>query len=158
MAISRILQAYLKERGVKYKMVSHARTGSSMESAEQAHIPGGALAKGVITSDGDDYLMLVIPSDYHVDLDSLSSRLGKSLTMATEDELSTKFPDCERGAIPPLGYLYGIRTLWDPSTTLGKDEKVYFEAGDHEHLVQVTGERFHELMASAERSEFSRHI
>lgn len=158
MAISRSLQVYLKEHGVKHRIVRHARTGSSMESAEQAHIPGGALAKGVVATDGVDYFMLVLPSDYHVDLDSLSGRLGKSLVMATEEELSKKFPDCELGAIPPLGYVYGIRTLWDPSTTLGQDEKVYFEAGDHENLVQVSGERFHELMASAERSEFSRHI
>lgn len=158
MAISRSLQAYLKEHGVKYRTVRHPRTGSSMESAEQSHVPGGALAKGVMTREGDDYLMLVLPSDYHVDLDSLSDRLGKSLVLATEEELSAKFPDCERGAIPPLGYVFGIRTLWDPSSTLGEDEQVYFEAGDHEHLIQVSGEQFHELMASAERSQFSRHI
>jgi len=158
MAISKRLQAYLKEHDVKYRVVKHARTGSSMESAEQAHIPGGALAKGVMVRDGDDYLMLVLPSDYHVELDSLGGRLGRSLIMASEDELSVKFPDCERGAIPPLGYIYGIKTLWDPSTTLGQDEKVYFEAGDHENLVQVSGEQFHELMVSAERSEFGRHI
>lgn len=158
MAISRSLQAYLKEHGVKYRIVHHPRTGSSMESAERAHIPGGALAKGVMARDGDDYLMLVLPSDYHVDLDSLSGRLGKSLAMATEEELSAKFPDCERGAVPPLGYVFGIRTLWDPSSTLGGDEKVFFEGGDHEHLIQVSGEQFHELMASAERSQFSRHI
>jgi len=158
MAISRTLQAYLKEHGVKYRIVHHARTGSSMESAEQAHIPGGALAKAVMTRDGNDFLMLVLPSDYHVDLDSLSTRLGRTLTMANEAEFSARFSDCERGAVPPLGYVYGIRTLWDPSTALGADEKVYFEAGDHENLIQVSGEQFHELMASAERSEFSRHI
>jgi len=158
MAISKSLQTYLKEHDVKYRTVHHARTGSSMESAEQAHVPGGALAKGVVTRDGDDYLMLVLPSDYHVDLDALSGRLGKTLTMATEEELSARFPDCERGAVPPLGYVYGIRTLWDPSSTLGEDETVYFEAGDHENLIQVSGVQFHELMASADRSEFSRHI
>ena len=158
MAISRSLQEYLKEHGVKYRMVQHARTGSSMESAEEAHIPGGALAKGVMIRDGDGYMMLVLPSDYHVDLETLSGRLGRPLAMAGEEEFSAKFPDCERGAVPPLGYVYGIRTLWDPSTALGADEKVYFEAGDHENLIQVSGEQFHELMASAERSEFSRHI
>ena len=158
MAISRSLQEYLKEHGVKYRIVRHPRTGSSMESAEQAHIPGGALAKGVMTREGNDFLMLVLPSDYHVELDSLNGQLGRSLVLASEAELSAKFPDCERGAIPPLGFVFGIRTLWDPNSPLGADEKVYFEAGDHEHLIQVSGEQFHELMASAERSEFSRHI
>ncbi|MCB1762726.1 MAG: YbaK/EbsC family protein [Gammaproteobacteria bacterium] len=158
MAISRKLQAYLKEHDVKYRLVQHTRTGSSMESAEQAHIPGGALAKGVLARAGEAYLMLVLPSDYHVDLEALSSQTGASLAMATEEELSAQFSDCERGAIPPLGFIYGIKTLWDPSTSLGADQKVYFEAGDHQQLVQVTGEQFHELMAPAERREFSHHL
>ena len=158
MAISNRLQAYLKEHGIKYRVLTHARTGSSMESAEQAHIPGSALAKGVVARSGDEYVMLVIPSDYHVDFDVLSQATGLTLEMAEEAEFSTVFSDCERGAVPPLGYVYGLRTLWDPSTALGKDEKVYFEAGDHEHLVRVSGEQFHELMSHAERGHFGIHI
>lgn len=157
MNISKTLQDYLKQQHVKYRLVNHARTGSSMETAEQAHVPGGALAKGVVTKDGDNFLMLVLPSDYHVDLDALGNRLGKYLTMASEEELSELFSDCARGAVPPLGYIFGIKTLWDPNTELGKDEKV-FEAGDHQHLVQVSGEQFHELMVAAERNTFGRHI
>ena len=44
MAISRSLQEYRKEHGVKYRMVQHANR-LQHESAEEAHIPGGALAK-----------------------------------------------------------------------------------------------------------------
>jgi len=67
-------------------------------------------------------------------------------------ELSAKLPDCERGAIPPLGYVYGIRTLWDPSSTLGQDETVYFDARQEEDFrwaspVQV----YLELMAGDKR-------
>lgn len=158
MAIARTVQNHLREKRIKYRTLSHPRTGSSMESAEQAHVPGGALAKGVIALNGQEYLMLVIPSDYHVDFEALGRHLGVALEMASEEQIDAQFPDCARGAIPPLGYLYGMKTLWDPSTTLGQDEKVYFEAGDHEHLIQISGEQFHELMSAAERKQFGKHL
>jgi Ala-tRNA(Pro) deacylase len=159
MSIAKQLQAYLKQHEIKYHLITHPHTGSSMESAEQAHVPGDALAKGVLVSTAKDgYRLVVIPSDYHVDLESLYQRLNQEVMMATEAELAQCFPDCEVGAVPPLGAAYGIKTLWDPDSSLGKQDKIYFEAGDHVHLVQLSGRSFHELMASAERGEFSRHI
>lgn len=158
MSIARKLQAHLKQHNVKYKLISHPHTGSSMETAEVAHIPGDALAKGVLVKSNDAYLMVVIPSDYYVELETLHKLLEREVEMATEAELSEQFPDCEVGAIPPLGHVYGIETIWDPTTTLGTQERVFFEAGDHQQLVRVSGEQFHELMAPAVRGEFSRHM
>ena len=60
--------------------------------------------------------------------------------------------------IVPVGVAYGIKTLWDPESSLGKLDEVYFEAGDHQTLVRVSGMQFHELMAPAERGKFSHHI
>jgi Ala-tRNA(Pro) deacylase len=159
MSIAKQLQNYLKQHEIKYHLITHPHTGSSMESAEQAHVPGDALAKGILVSTANDgYRLVVIPSDYHVDLDSLHRLLKQEIMMATEAELAQCFPDCEVGAVPPLGIAYGIKTLWDPDSALGKQDKVYFEAGDHEHLVQLSGRSFHELMAPAERGEFSHPI
>jgi Ala-tRNA(Pro) deacylase len=53
---------------------------------------------------------------------------------------------------------YGIKTIWDPKSSLGKQDEVFFEAGDHQSLVRMIGVQFHELMAPAERGEFSHHI
>lgn len=158
MSISNTLREYLVAHEVKVKLITHSPTGSSMESAEQAHVSGDALAKGVMVKDNEGYLLVVVPSDYHVDLDSLRRFLGQPVELATEEELGDLFPDCELGAIPPLGHAYGIKTIWDPKTTLGSERQVYFEAGDHVHLVRVSGEKFHELMAPADRGEFSYHI
>lgn len=159
MSIAKQLQAYLKDHEIKYHLINHPHTGSSMESAEEARIPGDALAKGVLIATADDgYRLVVVPSDYHIDLESLHKLLKQDVEMASENELGQCFPDCEVGAVPPLGDAYGIKTLWDPESSLGRQEKVYFEAGDHEHLVQISGRRFHELMAGAERGEFSHHI
>ncbi len=158
MSIAKKLQIHLKEQNVKYKLISHPHTGSSMETAEVAHIPGDALAKGVLVKSDKKFIMIVIPSDSYVDLETVRKLLVSDVEMATEAELSEQLPDCEVGAIPPLGYLYGIDTMWDPTTSLGTQDRIYFEAGDHKHLVRVSGEQFHELMAPAVRGEFSRHM
>jgi Ala-tRNA(Pro) deacylase len=158
MAIAPRLKAYLKHKGTEYRLIKHPHTGSSMETAEKAHVPGDLLAKGVIVRRGGDPLVVVIPSDYHVELETLHKLVGEKVELVHEVELPGLFPDCERGAVPAVGPAYDIPTMWDPNTSLGRAEVVYFEAGDHEHLVRVDGRHFHELMASAERGEFSHHI
>ena len=130
-----------------------------METAEQAHVSGDALAKGVVVKSAEgEYLLLVLPADYQVRIDAMEKLLGRRLSLADETELAELFPDCEAGAVPPLGEAYGLKTIWDPDTGLGKLDKVFFEAGDHENLVQVSGRRFHELLAHAERGHFGEHI
>jgi Ala-tRNA(Pro) deacylase len=158
MAMAKTLQKYLKDADCRYKLVNHPHAGSSMKTAEVAHVPGDALAKGVVLKDEAGFLLVVVPSDYHVEIDALNTLLGRRLTMAAEDELSEIFPDCEPGAVPPIGHAYGIDTLWDPEASLGLQEKVYFEAGDHLTLVRVSGKQFHELMAEADRAHFSTHV
>lgn len=156
MAIAAKLKNFLTEHEAQYSLRRHPHTGSSMETAEVAHVPGDCLAKGVVLKDDKGYLLVVVPSDYHVDLDTLNKRLGRTMEMASETEFSEMFPDCEVGAVPPIGAAFGVPTIWD--TSLGDKDEVYFESGDHESLVRVTGRHFHELMASAERGVFSHHI
>lgn len=158
MSIANQLKSYLENRGAEYRLKTHPHSGYSMETAEKAHVPGDALAKGILVKDEDGYLLVVLPSDYHVDLQVLQGLLHQEVKLATESEVKTLFSDCETGAVPPIGAAYGVKTIWDPNTSLGRLTKIYFEAGDHQHLVGVSGEQFHELMASAERGKFSRHI
>lgn len=158
MAIAKTLEMHLKDRGVAYRLIPHPPTGSSMETAESAHVPGDALAKGVVLEDDAGVLLVVVPSDYHVDLDALNARLERRLAFVNEDALARLFPDCAPGAVPPIGTAYALATVWDPEASLGGQEHVYFEAGDHLSLVRVSGEQFHELMAEAERAHISHHI
>ena len=158
MTIASKLKNYLQQREVKYQMMAHPHSEYSMETAEKAHVHGDALAKGVLVKDNHGYLLVVLPADYHIEIESLHKLLGQEVAMVDEVTLKEVFSDCELGAVPPIGMAYGIKTIWDPKSSLGKQDEVFFEAGDHQSLVRISGVQFHELMAPAERGEFSHHL
>ncbi len=155
MAMSTILKAYLAEHSVDYEVSLHPRTADSAHTAEVSHIPGDRLAKAVILEDDDGYVMAVIPSSHRVSLGKLHHQLDRRLGLATEDELKPLFPDCDLGAIPPVGGAYGMDTLVEKH--LLDQPEVWFEAGDHEEVVHVSGQQFRTLMAKATPGEFSAH-
>lgn len=155
MSISNTVRSYIEGQSVPFEVISHHHTRSSIESADAAHVESEHLAKAVIVKEGEDYMMVVVPSDYHVHLGKLHQLLGRAVGLATESELTQLFPDCEQGAIPPLGTAYRLITLVD-SSLLNQNE-VYFESGDHEHLIKVSGEEFSHLLGDAELVDVSRH-
>lgn len=155
MSISNTVRSYIEDQSIPFEVISHRHTRSSSESAGAAHVESDHLAKAVIVKEGEDYMMVVVPSDYHVHLGKLHQLLGREVGLATESELSQLFPDCEQGAIPPLGTAYRLITLVD--TSLLNRSEVYFESGDHEHLIRVSGEEFTHLLGDAEPVEVSRH-
>ncbi|MEH6636349.1 MAG: YbaK/EbsC family protein [Halioglobus sp.] len=158
MTIANKLESYLLQQETNYQLTAHEHSDFSMDTAEKAHVPGDALAKGILVKEEKGYLLVVLPSDYHIELKTLRTLLRQEVELASESEVGTLFNDCDPGAVPPIGAAYGIKTIWDPNTSLGQLNDIYFEAGDHDHLIHVSGEQFHELMASAERGQFSRHI
>jgi len=158
MTIANKLESYLLQQETSYQLTAHEHSDFSMDTAEKAHVPGDALAKGILVKEEKGYLLVVLPSDYHIELKTLRTLLRQEVELASESEVGTLFNDCDPGAVPPIGAAYGIKTIWDPNTSLGQLNDIYFEAGDHDHLIHVSGEQFHELMASAERGQFSRHI
>jgi Ala-tRNA(Pro) deacylase len=156
MAIAEKLKAHLEASSIDYELIPHPHSESSMVTAAAAHVPGDRLAKAVIVKDDDNYLMVVIASDYHVRLGALHQKLGREVGLATEPELATLFPDCDEGAAPPVGAAYGLKTLVDKR--LLEQPDVYFESGDHEHLVKVSGAQFTALQRDAEPVDIAQHI
>ncbi|MHB8745340.1 MAG: aminoacyl-tRNA deacylase [Gammaproteobacteria bacterium] len=156
MAIANRLRQYMKEQGVEFEVIRHPRSGSSMQSAEVAHIPGDKLAKAVVLEDEQGYLMAVVPATHRIELGALHRELRRELGLATEREIRELFWDCQSGAIPPTGAAYGIETILDDS--LADKADVYFEAGDHEELVHVSAEQFRNLMAGIDHARISSRI
>jgi Ala-tRNA(Pro) deacylase len=156
MTMSLTLEEFLNQHNASYDLIPHPHTGSSMETAEEAHVPGMRLAKAVVIKDDDRYLMVVVPSAEHVDMTVLRQQFGHAVVLASEAELADLFPDCEVGAVPPFGAAWGVDTFVDE--TLLAESEVFFEAGDHEALVRVTGDQFERLLEDAERGYFGRAL
>lgn len=154
MAIAMTISNYLDEHGIEYDILSHPHTATSGQTAEASHVPGTRLAKSVILEDDLGYLMVVLPSSRQVDLGEVHRQMNRNLGLATENELSQLFRDCEIGALPALGPAYGIETVVDD--VLAEQPDIYFEAGDHEQLIHVSAEAFNTLLGeTAAHGRFS---
>ncbi len=155
MAIAPAVEDFLEQQSIEYDIVRHPRSVSSTRIAQVAHIPGDQLAKSVLLEDEYGYLIAVIPATHRLDLGKLHRQLERRVGLAIEREVTELFRDCDPGAIPPLGLAYNVDTIIDDA--LLAQSEVYFEAGDHEALVHVSGNTFAAMMAGVPHGHFTHH-
>jgi Ala-tRNA(Pro) deacylase len=154
MPIAKTVEWYLNAQGVSYETLQHPHSGSSEETADAAFIWEDQLAKTVLLEDERGYLLAILPASCRIDLRKLGHQLHRKLELATEGELSDLFPDCELGALPPLGRAYGIPSVYDDR--LRKISSVYFEAGDHRDLIYMGGREFIDLLEGSPHGDLCR--
>ncbi len=148
------VEAHLEKVGVSYELIKHPLSHNSHQSARAAHLPAEKLAKAIITHDGDRYCMCVIPANHRLLLSALDQHMHGHFRLASEEELQWLFDDCAQGAIPALGQVYGMHVIWDECFENMDD--IYFEGGDHQHLVHLSRAAFMELMGRQEHRPISR--
>lgn len=118
---------------------------TAQDVAASAHIPGKDLAKTVIIKADGKVTMAVLPASFRIDLQLLQAALQtKSVVLAEESDFAELFPDCEVGAMPPFGNLYGIETI--VAQDLAEDEVIAFNAGSHRELVEMSFADFESLV------------
>ncbi len=143
--IARKLKEFLDQNGVKYITITHSPAYTAQEVAASAHIPGRDLAKTVIIRLGDQFAMVVLPANRKVVLHDLIELTGnKDVRFATEAEFASRFPDCEVGAMPPFGNLYGMDVYVSPA--LAAAQWIAFNAGSHTEVIQMAYEDFARLV------------
>ena len=153
MAIPDKVRSFLEARGVEYELMNHPKSGSTHETADAAHIPDDHIAKAVVVKDVSGYALAVIPGDRWLKLDALNNELNRSFALASEADLEGLFPDRQPGAVPPVGEAYGLETYVDESIlTLGR---TYWEAGDHQSLISMSGDSLRALLSGVRRGHFS---
>lgn len=131
------LKAFLDEANVKYLTISHSRAFTSQEVAASAHVLGREFAKTVMIKIDGEMAMAVLPASTHVDFDSLRGILGtKNVTLATEPEFMDRFQDCELGAMPPFGNLYGMPVF--VADVLMQNMEIAFNAGSHTEIIRLS--------------------
>jgi len=131
------IHRFLHQRSVPHQMMQHTPAYSAARVAHAVHVCGDAVAKAVLLKVDGRYVLSVLPSTYYVYPELVRSALdARHVALATEEECSRIFPDCEVGALPPFGSLYGLRTVVDSSLT--EDEEIVFEGNTHHEAIRMS--------------------
>ncbi len=141
----RKLREFLDSHAVRYFVVSHSAAYTAQEIAAAAHVPGKELAKTVIVTIAGKMAMVVLPASRQLDFELLRELAGtRNVELAGEKEFSGLFPECEPGAMPPFGNLYGMAVY--VSEELEDDDEIAFNAGAHTELLRLSYESYKRLV------------
>src|SRR2546428_7827784 len=136
MKIPKPLIDCLKESKVEYEVLRHPEAITAQRIAQAEHVKGRHHAKVVMIKSGEQHLMAVLPADRQVDLEKVEKAIGKSASLAQEQDFKSLFPDCAIGAMPPFGNLYGLPTYVDKR--LSQEDYIVFEAGTHSDAIKLS--------------------
>jgi Ala-tRNA(Pro) deacylase len=140
MSISIRLKGFLDENLIPYSVMTHTTAYTAQGAAATMQISANELAKTVVLWAGEEMILAVLPAPNRVRLDKLAAELGSSVRLATEQEFSSLFPDCELGAMPPFGSLYNLAVYVDES--LAADDAIVFNAGTHRDAIRIRYDDF----------------
>lgn len=131
------LRSHLDSLGVQYATLHHDPIYTSQRLAQEEHVSGKKVVKPVLVQADGAFVLCALPASYYIDLERLSRELGASEAhLAPEEELSKVFEDCELGAEPPMGWMFGVPTVMDDS--LCRQDEVVFQAGTHEEAIRMS--------------------
>jgi Ala-tRNA(Pro) deacylase len=141
MAIPRSIEHFLGDQHVSYSVLHHRPAYTAQEEAAITHVPGRQWAKSVAFVADDRPILVVVPASSFVDVDRLRSVTGAlEIRLASEREFERMYPDCEMGAMPPFGPLYGQPVFVDRS--LAACDEIVFNAGSHSDAIRVKYDDF----------------
>ena len=139
------LKQFLDNQSVQYVTISHSPAFTAQKIAAAAHIRGKELAKTVMLKVDGEMAMAVLPGSMRVDFELLKVlAAAKQIELASEEEFENLFPECETGAMPPFGNLYGMDVY--VAEALGEDEEIAFNAGSHTELIRMKYADFERLV------------
>lgn len=146
MTIPTRISDYLDSHHISYQSFRHSPAYTAQGIAQAQHISGKKLAKVVMVVSGDKkMIMTVVPANHRVDLNKLGGLLKtRWVRLATEEEFEDYFPECELGAMPPLGNIYRLDVWVDEK--LASLPEISFNAGTHAETIQMSFPDFERLV------------
>jgi Ala-tRNA(Pro) deacylase len=126
----------LNANKVPYEILPHAEAFTARMAAAAESIPREHQAKVVMVSSAKGPLMTVLPADRKLDVRKLRSFIHEPVSLQCEAEFAPAFPDCEKGAMPPFGNLYGMPTYVDQHLT--EEDYIVFEAGTYTDAIRIS--------------------
>jgi Ala-tRNA(Pro) deacylase len=141
----RTLKAFLDRERIKYVSITHSTAYTAQEVAASAHVAGKEMAKTVIVELDGQMAMAVLPANRKVVLQDLREVTGSDrVKFATEEAFKSRFPDCETGAMPPFGNLYGMEVYLAEALT--RNDQIAFSAGSHTEIIKLAYHDFERLV------------
>ena len=135
------LRSYLDQSGVQYQWLHHDMAYTAQELAQREHTSGRKVIKPVVVEADGQHLLCALPAAYQVDLERLREELhATAAKLADEQTMQQLFKDCELGAEPPIGGMFGLPTLVDESVEA--QDEVTFQAGTHQDAVRMSVEDY----------------
>jgi Ala-tRNA(Pro) deacylase len=139
------LKEFLDSHGVRYVSIQHSTAYTAPEIAESAHVAGADFAKTVVVKIDGRMAMVVVPAHRKIVLSDLRDLLlCEKVELATEDEFRGRFPDCEVGAMPPFGNLYGLPVYLEKG--LSEHPDIVFNAGTHHEVIKMAADDYARLV------------
>lgn len=127
---------FLNDQHAPFTPVAHRPAFTAQEEAAAAHVPGRGWAKTVVCFADDEPVLAVLPAPLRLSFEKLQALTGaKTVRLASEKELAELYPDCEVGAMPPLGPLFNQRVFVDLRLTSEPD--IVFDAGTHTDAIRM---------------------
>lgn len=142
---ARQLTQFLDANHVAYRTITHAPAYSAQQLAASTHFHGREVAKTIVVNVDGKSAMAVVPSPAMLDVRRLREAVGATkASVASESELVNRFADCDLGAMPPFGNLYGMDVFVDEALT--RDQEIVFNAGSHTEAMRLAYDDFARLV------------
>jgi Ala-tRNA(Pro) deacylase len=139
------LLEYLTKNKVDFELIEHPNAYAAQDVAYKSGVPGRLFAKTVMVKLDGNMAMAVLPADSKVDFHLLRETAGAdTISLAVEDEFEELFPDCELGAMPPFGHLYGMEVF--VAGSLIRADMISFNAGTHTEVLTMPFWEFERLV------------
>jgi Ala-tRNA(Pro) deacylase len=145
MPICKKLKSFLDDNNVRYTILVHSPAYTAPEIAASAHIKGRSLVKCVMVNGDGQHYMVALTANQKVRLEKLREALAvREVQLEREEDFRKMFADCEPGAMPPFGNIYGLPVIADKA--LYEDEEIAFNGGNHTSIVKMTFADFERLV------------
>lgn len=136
---------YLNENNVEFDLTEHPSAYAAQDVAFKAGVPGRLFAKTVLVKLDGHLAMAVLPADSKIDFQLLRELSGAgTINLAVENDFNDRFPECELGAMPPFGPLFGMEVF--VTGTMIQAGMVSFNAGTHTEILTMPYWEFERLV------------
>lgn len=135
------VEEFLAARMAEYDVVAHPEAFTAQEQAAAAHVSGWSWAKVVVVKKEDGFALAVLPACCVIELGLLRGLMGREMAeLASLEDIGRLAPDCEPGALPPFGRLFGVPTFADEA--LVNQREITMPAGDRATAIRMRATEF----------------